>query len=191
MPKYRRAYLPGGTFFLTLVTYQRTPLFSQPENIQLLRAALAKTRSEKPFEIIGVVVLPDHLHFLWTLPPGDIAYSNRVSRLKVLFTRSLRGKKYFPQNVSASRRKQRESDVWQRRFWEHLIRDELDLERHLDYIHYNPVKHGLASCPHEWEYSSFTRFVERGQYARDWGCCCGKRQAKVMDFSEIGIRVGE
>ena len=191
MPKYRRAYFPGGTFFLTLVTYHRTPLFSQPENIARLRTALAKLRKEKPFEITGAVILPDHLHFLWTLPPGDTAYSYRVSRLKVLFTRSLRGTNSLPKNVSASRRKHRESNVWQRRFWEHLIRDELDLEKHLDYIHYNPVKHGLVSCPHKWQYSSFTRFVERGEYLNNWGCCCGGRQAEVLNFSDIEVKVGE
>ncbi|WP_293111920.1 transposase [Moorena sp. SIO4G3] len=191
MPEYRRAYVPGGTFFLTLVTYHRTPLFSEPETIAYLRAALAKTRTERPFEISGAVVLPDHLHFLWTLPPGDTAYSYRVSRFKVLFTRSLRGKKFKPQNVSASRLKHRESNVWQRRFWEHVIRDESDFQQALDYIHYNPVKHGLVSCPHRWEYSSFTRWVETGQYQIDWGCSCRGRQPLVPDFSEIGAKVGE
>jgi putative transposase len=191
MPEYRRAYVPGGTFFLTLVTYHRTPLFSKPDNIARLRAAIAKTRREKPFEITGAVVLPDHLHFLWTLPPGDTAYSYRVSRLKVLFTHSLRGKKSLPQNVSASRRKHRESDVWQRRFWEHVIRDESGFQRHLDYIHFNLVKHELVSCPHRWEYSSFTRWVERGQYPIDWGCCCGGRQPRLPDLEEIAARVGE
>ena len=147
MSNYRRAYVPGGTFFLTLVTYRRAPLFAEPKNIARLRAALTKTRHKRPFEIVGVVVLPDHLHVLWILPPGDTAYSDRVSRLKVLFTRSLRGKNALPNTVPASRRKHRESDVWQRRFWEHTIRDEADLEQHLAYIHYNPVKQDLVPCP--------------------------------------------
>ncbi len=95
----------------------------------------AKTRTERPFEITGAVVLPDHIHFLWTLPPNDSDYSQRVSRLKILFTPSLRGRGSLPQNVSDSRRKHRESDVWQRRFWEHVIKDEADQERHLEYIH--------------------------------------------------------
>jgi putative transposase len=101
MSEYRRAYLPGGTFFLTLVTYHRTPLFSDPENISRLRSCVAKTRTERPFEITGAVVLPDHIHFLWTLPPDDSDYSQRVSRMKILFTRSLRGRRSLPQNVSA------------------------------------------------------------------------------------------
>jgi putative transposase len=191
MPEYRRAYLPGGTFFLTLVTYHRTPLFSEPENISRLRSCVAKTRTEMPFELTGAVVLPDHIHFLWTLPPDDSDYSQRVSRMKILFTRSLRGRRSLPENVSASRRKHRESDVWQRRFWEHSIRDEADMERHLDYIHYNPVKHRLVSCPHLWEYSSFHKWVEKDGYKNDWGCSCGGRKPQVPDFSEIAQRVGE
>jgi putative transposase len=191
MPDYRRAYLPGGTFFLTLVTYHRQRLFAEPENVSRLRTAVAKTKIERPFDIVAAVVLPDHIHFLWTLPPDDCDYSGRVSRLKVLFTRSLRGYRSLPQNISASRRKHRESDVWQRRFWERNVRDEKDLAQHLDYIHYNPVKHGLVSCPHLWTASSFQRWVEGERYRVDWGCVCGGRQAQVPDFEEIATRVGE
>ncbi|WP_228059143.1 REP-associated tyrosine transposase [Nostoc sp. LEGE 06077] len=139
MSQYRRSYVPGGVYFFTLVTYRRIHLFSNVENISLLRQAIAKMRKELPFEITAAVVLPDHLHFIWSLPPDDSNYSQRVSRFKVLFTRSLRGKRSLSQDVSASRRKHRESDVWQRRFWEHTIFDEHDLHRHLDYIHYNPL----------------------------------------------------
>ncbi|WP_293054916.1 MULTISPECIES: transposase [unclassified Moorena] len=135
MSNYRRSYVPGGVFFLTIVTYRRIPLFSDVENIFLLRKAIAKMRTEKPFDITAAVVLPDHLHFIWSLPPDDSNYSMRVSRFKVLFTRSLRGKRSFEVDVSASRRKHRESNVWQRRFWEHTIRNDHDLHRHLDYIH--------------------------------------------------------
>ncbi len=191
MPQYRRSYVPGGVFFLTLVTYRRIPLFSDVKNISLLRKAIAKMRTEKPFDITAAVVLPDHLHFIWTLPPDDSNYSQRVSRLKVLFTRSLRGKRTLSVDVSPSRRKHRESDVWQRRFWEHTIFDEHDLRRHFDYLHYNPVKHGLVSCPHLWEYSSFHKWVERGRYRLDWGCCCGKNLPQVPDFRELEGKVGE
>lgn len=121
MSQYRRSYLPGGVFFLTLVTYQRIPLFSEVENIFRLRKAIAKMRQEKPFDITAAVILPDHLHFIWTLPPNDSDYSQRMSRFKVLFTRSLRGKSALSLEISASRRKHRESNVWQRRFWEHTI----------------------------------------------------------------------
>ncbi|WP_228041121.1 transposase, partial [Nodosilinea sp. LEGE 07088] len=120
-----------------------------------------------PFDVTAAVVLPNHIHFLWTLPDGN--YSKRVGRLKVLFTRILRGSGALPQDVCLSRQRQRESDVWQRRFWEHTIRDEADWVGHLNYLHYNPVKHGLVRCSHEWEYSSFRWFVGEGMYAEDWG----------------------
>ncbi|NEO00460.1 MAG: transposase, partial [Moorea sp. SIO3I7] len=92
---------------------------------------------------------------------------------------------------SASRRKHRESNVWQRRFWEHTIRNDHDLHRHIDYIHYNPVKHGLVSCPHLWQYSSFHKWVERGKYRPDWGCCCGSNLPQVLDFSDLEDFAGE
>ena len=191
MPEYRRIYVPGGTFFITLVTYQRKPLFSNPENISKLRHAVATVRSEMPFEIVGAVVLPNHIHFLWTLPADDLAYSKRVGRLKVLFTQSFRGKGALHKNTSSSRAKHRESDVWQRRFWEHTIRNEADFERHLDYIHYNRVKHGFVSCPHLWEYSSFDRWVQKGMYKNDWcyGCC--NQELAVPDFIGISEKAGE
>ncbi|NEO72036.1 transposase [Moorena sp. SIO3H5] len=191
MSNYRRSYVPGGVFFLTLVTYRRIPLFSDVENISRLRKAIAKMRTEKPFDITAAVVLPDHLHFIWSLPPDDSNYSMRVSRFKVLFTRSLRGKRSFSVDVSPSRRKHRESNVWQRRFWEHTIRNDHDLHRHIDYIHYNPVKHGLVSCPHLWEYSSFHKWVERGRYEPDWGCCCGRNLRQVLDFRDLEDFAGE
>lgn len=183
--------MAGGTFFLTLVTYNRIPLFSNPENVRHLRCAVAAIKSEMPFEVVGAVVLPEHIHFLWTLPCGDYAYAKRVGRLKVLVTQSLRGKQSLPQNVSLSRSKHRESDVWQRRFWEHTIRDEADFERHLDYIHYNPVKHHLAPCPHLWRHSSFHTWVRKGIYVVDWGCICSGGQPRIPDFTEVAKRMGE
>jgi putative transposase len=184
MPQYRRAHIPGCTVFLTLVTYQRSLLFSHPENVLHLRQALNRVLLEMPFQFVAGVVLPDHLHFLWTLPEGDSNYSGRVGRMKVLLTRSLRGKGCLPTTVSQSRQKHRESDVWQRRFWEHVIRDEADFRKHLDYLHYNPVKHGLVRCPHEWQVSSFHRWVERGMYAIDWGC--GLENGESLGIEAIG-----
>ncbi|MBD2345800.1 REP-associated tyrosine transposase [Anabaena subtropica] len=191
MPEYRRAYLSGGTFFLTLVTYERYPIFSNIENVCHLRSALAKVRSEMPFEIEGAVVLPDHIHFLWTLPTDDENYSQRIGRLKVLFTRSLGSKTILPENLSNSRRKHRESNVWQRRFWEHTIRDEADFEKHLNYIHYNPVKHGLVSCPHLWDYSSFHKFVRKGIYSSNWYCSCSGKRIQIPDFDKNWEKIGE
>ena len=157
MPRYRRLYVPGGTVFLTVVTHDRRPLFKDPENIVRLRQAAQTVIEEMPFCFEAAVILHDHFHVLWTMPEGDTGYSKRMGRLKVEFTRSLHGRNALPANVSASRRKHRESDVWQRRFMEHTIEHEQDFEDHLHYIHYNAVKHGYVICPHAWPYSSFKK----------------------------------
>ena len=191
MPTYRRTYVPGGTFFLTLVTYNRLPLFTGSHNVALLRCVLARARQEYPFEVVAAVVLPDHLHFLWTLPAGDPDFSKRVGRLKALFTQLLRGRRVVPKGVSRSRLNHHESDVWHRRFWEHTIRDERDFRHHLDYIHYNPVKHGLTTCPHLWAYSSFERWIQHGAYTADWCCSCEGRRGEMPDFTAIAGTVGE
>jgi putative transposase len=191
VPEYRRAHLPGSTVFLTLITYRRDKLFSVPTNITRLRAVCSLTISERPFIIDAAVILPEHIHFLWTLPPDDSDYSYRVGRIKVLFTRALRGVNNLPENVSESRRKHRESDVWQRRFYEHTIRDEVDLRKHLDYLHFNPVKHGLVKCVHDWEYSSFHRGIRRGEYDRQWGCQCGDNILTPQLASLMNLEMGE
>lgn len=191
MPQYRRARIPGSIIFITCVTYQRQPLFATEDAINLLRYAVAQTRKERPFEIIGAVILPEHLHFLWQLPPNDCDYSSRVGRMKVLFTRALRGQQPPPPNLSLSRQKHRERDVWQRRFWERSLCDPQEVNHYLDYIHYNPVKHQLVTCPHVWLYSSFSRYVAKGFYSEDWACQCGDRQGKVPDFSDITNGMGE
>ncbi len=145
MPAYRRAHISGSSVFLTLITYQRQQLFLIPANIDRLRQACDLMMTEKPFTIDAAVILPEHIHFLWTLPPDDPDYSYRVGRMKVLFTRALRGTNNLPDDVCESRKKHRESDVWQRRnvrrfpphtistrqrrFYEHTIRDELDLRK--------------------------------------------------------------
>lgn len=185
MPNYRRAHVPGGTFFLTAVTYERRPVFADARAVALLRQALGRVKRELPFEIPGAVVLPDHVHFLWSLPRGDTDYSKRIGLTKVLTTRWLCGVAALPDRVSPSRRRRHEGDVWQRRFWEHTITDEDDFERHLDYIHYNPVKHGLVGCPHQWRHSSFSRWVERGAFPETWGCTCGDRRLSSPKFQEL------
>ena len=166
-------------FFVFHITYCRRPLFKDPRNIDLLRNAIAKVKTKQPFKILAAVILPDHLHFIWQLPPDDSDYSQRISRLKVLFTRTYKAKNKLNLEISASRYKHRESDVWQRRFWEHTIRNETDLQQHLDYIHYNPVKHELVSCPHLWSYSSFLRWVKKGRYTQDWSCTCGRKNDQM------------
>jgi putative transposase len=191
MPEYRRANIPGGSVFLTLVTYERQKLFLTPENINKLRQACSIIMTEKPFTIDAAVILPEHIHFLWTLPPDDRDYSYRVGRMKVLFTRALRGANNLPEYVCASRRKHRESDVWQRRFYEHTIQDESDFRKHLDYLHFNPIKHGLVKCVHDWEYSSFHRGVKRGEYDVKWGCQCNGNIFIPAVTSLLNLETGE
>jgi len=175
MPNYRRARAPGGTFFFTLVTQQRAPLLVGKTNLERLRHALRVVQEDQPFDIVAAVVLPDHLHFVWSLPAGDGDFSKRIGRLKVLFGRSLAS----------------QASVWQPRFWEHLIRSEHDLRRHVDYIHYNPVKHGLVSCPHSWSASSFARWARQGRYDARWGCVCAGRQAALPELKGLEDATGE
>ncbi len=157
MSQYRRLYCPGCCYFFTVVTYQRRPLLVA--NISRLREAFRYTKSKKPFIIDAIVVLPDHLHCLWQLPAGDLDFSGRWHQLK----------RYFSVGIDTPINDRQEKQVWQRRFWEHLIRDEEDWEKHLDYIHYNPVKHGYVSDPSEWPYSSWSRAVAKGWYQqRPW-----------------------
>jgi putative transposase len=137
-----------------------------------LHAAIATIRAKWPFDLTGIVLLPDHLHTIWTLPPGDVAFSRRWWRIKGEFTALFLKGGGSEGKCSASRRKRKERGVWQRRFWEHAIRDENDFERHMDYLHYNPVKHGLVGRPCDWPYSSFHRWVQMGIYPPDWGCAC-------------------
>jgi putative transposase len=173
MSDYRRWYQPGGSYFFTIVTYRREPIFASPECVEQLRVAVRTVQNQWSFDVVGAVVLPDHIHFVWTLPAGDASYSRRIGRMKALFS-SKYGDRGAGHRVasSASRRKHRERETWQRRFWEHLLRDEDDLKRHLDYIHYNPVKHGYVCCPHLWPYFSFMHWVDRGEYEAGWGCQC-------------------
>ena len=165
--QYRRAKSPGSSYFFTVVTHNRRPILCQSENIELLRDSFRKVMQQHPFIIDAIVILPDHLHCLWRLPPGDANFSTRWRLVKSWFSR--RCHLQFQGQVSDSRRSKNEKAVWQRRFWEHLIRDEQDFNNHVNYIHYNPVKHGLVLSPKDWEYSSFHRYVQRGVYDIDWG----------------------
>lgn len=163
---YRRCIQPGGTFFFTIVTFIRQPLFTSPENIATLREAFRYVLNRHLFEIDACAVLPDHIHTIWTLPENDHDYPTRLRLLKSRFTYKLESKPQ--QMVSPSRKMKQEQAVWQRRYWEHLIRDEDDFRHHIEYIHYNPVKHGLVSAPSEWPYSSFHRYVENSIYPVNW-----------------------
>jgi putative transposase len=191
MPEYRRWFVPGGTVFLTVVTYDRAPLFADPADVDRLRRAISAVRSEWVFEFSAAVVLPDHVHFLWALPPGDAKYPKRIGRMKALFTKSLSDEDERRSAPSESRRRHRESGVWQRRYLEHTIRDEDDFKNHLDYIHYNPVKHGLVACPHAWPWSSFGRWVAAGEYTPEWGCSCGGQEVRFPHLDQVAPNAGE
>ena len=165
--QYRRVRSPGSSYFFTVVTYNRKPILCEPENIELLRDSFRKVIQQHPFTIDAIVILPDHLHCLWTLPPADADFSTRWRLIKSWFSRRCRFQDR--EQVSNSRRSKKEKAIWQRRFWEHLIRNEHDFNNHVNYIHYNPVKHGLVLSPKDWQYSSFHRYVQRGVYNIDWG----------------------
>ena len=169
MPNYRRWYVPGGTYFFTVVTYGRRPLLTEPAARVLLREAIVKERTKRPFEIVAWVLLPDHLHTVWTLPAGDADYSLRWGKIKENFTRTFLAGGGQEGTRNRSRRRHRERAVWQRRFWEHTVRSESDLEQCVDYVHWNPVKHGLVRRVRDWEWSTFHRFVTAGLYGVDWG----------------------
>jgi len=190
MPNYRRAYRPGGTFFFTLVTEDRAPLFAGERGRSILRAALENCQASRPFELVADVLLLDHLHAMWTLPSGDYDFSRRWAWIKRRFSTEFLATGGSECSVTADQSRQRRRGVWQPRFYEHLIRDQDDFNRHLDYIHFNPVKHGLATCPHSWTHSSFGKSVRQGDYARDWGCSCNGRSQEALDFGwadEAGI----
>ena len=164
MSHYRRILAPGGTFFFTVTLADRRSA-SLVEHIEQLRSAYRHVAERLPFKTVAICVLPDHLHAIWTLPEEDADYPRRWSLIKAGFSRGLPA----ASDRSASKEARREKGIWQRRYWEHQIRDEMDLERHVNYIHCNPVKHGLVSRVADWPYSSFHRFVAQDWLGPDWG----------------------
>ncbi|HEY1376002.1 MAG TPA: transposase [Gemmataceae bacterium] len=169
MPNYRRNYVPGGTYFFTVVAFGRRPILTTPAARRCLREAFATVQHRWPFSVVAIALLPDHLHTIWTLPEGQADYSVRWQRIKDLFTQGFLDAGGASEPVSASRRRRRERQVWQRRFWEHTVRDEDDLKRCADYVHWNPVKHGLVGRVRDYPWSSFHRFVRAGEYEPNWG----------------------
>ena len=169
MPDYRRWYVPGGTFFFTVVTADRRPILCDELARHCLRRAIETIRVRRPIEIVAFVLLPDHFRAVWTPPQGDSDYATRLRRIKVEFTGAylINGGSEAP--LSESRQQKHERGVWQRRYWEHTVRDEDDLKRCVDYIHWNPRKHGYVLNVRDWQWSSFHRYVALGEYTRDWG----------------------
>ncbi len=191
MPNYRRAFIPGGSFFFTQVVDKRRPLFSDPAAVALLGSIFRRCLMRWPFTVNAVVVLPDHLHAIWSLPPGDSEYSKRWGWSKKEFTKHWLQIGGSESVISSARKRERRRGVWQPRFWEHTLEDEEDFERHFDYIHWNPVKHGYVRCPHDWPHSSFHRYVQLGVYDRNWGCFTEQMNKPPSDFSDIEDTVGE
>ena len=165
MVHYRRIRLEGGTYFFTVtLTLADRRARVLTDHVDLLRSVFRRVQGERPFKIVAMVVLPDHLHAIWTLPAGDADYSGRWRAIKAGFTRDL-----VAGGMSLVRNDKGEYDLWQRRFWEHTVRDESDLAAHVEYIHFNPVKHGLVKQVKDWPWSSFHQYVRRGWLAEDWG----------------------
>jgi putative transposase len=175
MVRYRRNFVPGGTFFFTVTLADRRSSFLIDHVVEL-RAAFRAGRRERPFTIDAIVILPDHLHTILTLPQGDSDFSARWRRIKGHFSSHMIASRAF-----SKRHSNEDFALWQRRFWEHTIRDEYDFERHVDYIHFNPVKHGLVTRVCDWPYSSFHRYVRQGVLPVDW----------AGEVDEGGLKFGE
>jgi putative transposase len=176
MSRYRRAKIEGGALFFTLTLADRSSDLLVRQ-IDRLRRAYRVVQKNRPFETIAICILPDHLHALWLLPDGDADFASRWSLFKSGFSRGLPA----AAARSASKAAKREKGIWQRRYWEHAIRDDTDFERHVNYIHYNPVRHGLVTRVADWPFSSFHRYVAQGILPGDW----------AGDATELSGRFGE
>lgn len=163
MPNYLRFRIKGGCYFFTVNLLGRDKSLLV-DHIDLLREAVRVCRQKRPFHIDGWVVLPEHMHCIWTLPEGDDDFSSRWKMIKIHFSKGLPK----TERRSKVRVKRGERGIWQRRFWEHAIRDECDYEKHMDYIHFNPVKHGWVEQVIDWPYSSFHSYLKRGIYPANW-----------------------
>jgi putative transposase len=163
--RYQRAHAPGGTFFFTLNLADRSSDLLV-ERIDALRHTVRVVKQRHPFEIDAWVVLPDHMHAVWTLPPDDADFSTRWMLIKAGLSRAIERNEH----IHRSRMRIRERGIWQRRFWEHQIRDEDDLANHVNYVHINPVKHGHAAYASDWPYSSIHRYIRQGHLSADWAC---------------------
>lgn len=170
MPNYRRWKVEGGVYFFTLVTQERQALFQMGESRARLRRAIAAVRALRAFVLDAIVLLPDHLHMIMRLPPGDLDFSRRLGAIKYAFTRSHLAGGGTEARVGDGASRHRHRGVWQRRFYEHLIRDSRDFQRHVDYIHINPVKHEYVARPIDWPWSTFHRYLRLGEYNEEW---CG------------------
>jgi putative transposase len=182
MTNYRRNFISGGSYFFTVNLADRR-LRLLTEQIALLRTATRYAQVRHPFEIAAAVILPDHLHAIWNLPEGDADFALRWRLIKSAFSRGLPS----GERISASRARKAERGIWQRRYWEHTLRDENDFARHFDYIHFNPVKHGHVGRVSDWPFSTFQRMVKLGVYPQDWA---GDMRDDGTGFGERRCRMG-
>ena len=166
MQRYRREWLPGASYFFTVTTARRQRVLTEPPFYQALKSAIKEVKTNYPFEIEAFVLLPDHLHCIWRMPDNDADFSMRWSLIKRKVSQQCR--ECLNQRVNSSTAKRRELGLWQRRFWEHRIRDEKDFETHVNYIHFNPVKHGYVTHVIDWPYSSFHGYVKKGILPSHW-----------------------
>ena len=181
MPNYRRAFVPGGCWFFTVNLLDRRQTLLA-DHVTTLREAIAATRQDYPFTIDAFVVLPDHLHAIFSLPQGDSDFSTRWRLIKNRFAKALPK----DERLSAVRIRRNERGIWQRRFWEHLVRDEADFTRHVEYCYINPVKHGLVTRVRDWQYSTFHRDIQAGWFQRI-GAAIGRRPANSANVAEWRI----
>jgi putative transposase len=164
MPDFHRYRVPGGCYFFTANLLERRGNTLLTDRIDYFREAVQRVRRSRPFTIDAWVILPDHMHAVWTLPPSDDDFSTRWRLIKTFFVQALPK----TERLSRVRRAKGERGIWQRRFWEHAIRDDEDYRAHVDYVHFNPVKHGLATSPAAWPFSTFRVCASRGLYSPDW-----------------------
>ena len=166
MTNYRRTFVKGGYYFFAVVSYDRQRFFHETAAREILHKVFDEVRNKRPFEIIAMVLLPEHLHCVWKLPEGDSDFSTRWRLIKTKFTKTYLGNGGKEILQSNSRKKKQQRGIWQRRFWEHRIRDRKDLQRHIDYIHYNPIKHNLVKDLANWPWSTYHKYIESGKYSK-------------------------
>jgi putative transposase len=183
MPEYRRIKVKGGTYFFTVVTFGRQPILTNDHVRTALREGIQEVRQSLSFTIEALVLLPDHLHTIWTLPENDDNFAARWAIIKRIVSKRCGPIDGIARSFSDSQSKRSEERIWQRRFWDHLIRDELDFHHHLDYLHWNPVKHGYVNRVMDWPYSTFHRYVANGVYSNDWG--------GINDGEKVNVNFGE
>ena len=184
MPDYRRAIVPGGTFFFTVVTFDRKPILTSAFSRQILRLAWKTVQEKHPFKCNAICLLPEHVHCIWTLPENDANYSIRWAAIKALFSKHYLLVGGIEGIRNTSRKRKGEAAIWQRRYWEHCIQDEKDFIRHFDYIHYNLVKHNLVRNVSEWKWSSFHKYKLKGYYKDGWGENDTEEFSMTGDFGE-------